>query len=157
MRDLTKSTFSAGLAMSLLGMQQMCGLFRRPRNNGERSSTTGSLDAVTQAMVDQYSDPLRETFRVGDRVQRELIDLTFGFLTLNPFRRQGGSSSFTDAARQTTDRARRWMGNMDISGCSCRGGQTADDNRSTSWAPPPPPPRPRADGGAGEGWGPAGT
>jgi hypothetical protein len=129
MRELTKSTLSAGLAMSLFGPQAMMDVFRRS-DDGGRNRACDDLDAVTQAMVDRTGDILRETFQFGDRLQRGLVDMTFGFLTLAPLRSGGGMSSMGGATRQATDQMSRWLGGMGMamgmdggrgSGCGCSG------------------------------------
>jgi hypothetical protein len=126
MRELTKSTLSAGLAMSLFGTQAMLDVFRRSSEGG-RSRAAEDLDAVTEAMVDRTGDILRETFHLGDKLQRGLIDMTFGFLALAPLRTGGGMSMMGDATRKATDQMRRWMGGMGMGdgGCGC-GGPAAD-------------------------------
>jgi hypothetical protein len=147
MRELTKSTLSAGLAMSLFGMQAMMNVFRRPRM-GEPNPTVETLDAVTQAMVDHSGDTLRETFQAGDKIQRELVDLTFRFMTLAPLRPAGGMSTLTGAAQQTTERVRRWMGGMTAGRGPCGGcggsdparsgaGSGGQDPSATGWGPVP--------------------
>jgi hypothetical protein len=117
MRELTKSTLSAGLAMLLFGMQAMLNTFRRSEDGG-RSLAAEDFDAITQAMVDRTGDILRETFQVGDKLQRGLVDMTFGLLTLAPLRSGGGMSSMGDATRQATDELRRWMGGMGMGGAA---------------------------------------
>ena len=109
MRELTKSTLSAGLAMSLFGMQTMMNVLRRSRDGGPNPAQD-ALDTVTQTVVDQTGNTLRETFQVGDKVQRELVDLTFRFLTFAPMGRGSGISTMTGAAQQATERMRKWMG-----------------------------------------------
>lgn len=129
MRELTKSGLSAGLAMSIFGMQQMMNLFRRRRSD-ETPRTAEALNTVAQAMVDQSGEALRETFHAGDKLQRELVDMMFRMLRLGSANPPDRSSSFAGAARRTQDQVRRWMGGMGASGgCSCRGGQEPDEPR----------------------------
>ena len=152
MRELTKSTLSAGLAMSLFGMQTMMNAFRRPQP-GAPNSAQDAVDMVTQAMVDNTSGALREAFQAGDKVQRTLVDMTFQFMTLAPLRAGGSSAStMTDVTRQATERLRTWMGGMGGAGqpgCGCRGSAQPRTGGSAQ-----PPPQPSTATTSGTGWGP---
>lgn len=158
MRDLTKSTLSAGLAMSLFGVQTAVNLFRGGPAEGS-NKTQESLDAVTQTLVEQTGSGLREVFHAGDLVQRELVDLTMQFLTMAPMRPQGGMSMLTDMSRQVGDRMRRWMGKMgDAGGSDCGCGDRAGSMQGDGWtepqqpdAQPTPPPRSSGASPSGEG------
>ena len=93
MRELTKSMTSYAWAMSLFGLQQMVNVFR-PGKAAE------SFNNVTKATEDQFGDALKATFRAGDNLQKGIVDMTFGVLTLGMFDR-GGASATSDVARQT--------------------------------------------------------
>jgi hypothetical protein len=154
MRELTKSTMSAGLAMSLFGMQVMRDAFRRTQAGGP-SPAVEDLDAVTQAMVDRTGDMLRETFHVADKFQRGLVDITFGWLTLAPLRSTGGMSTMADTTRQVTEGMRRWMDSMGMrygggSDCGCA---DAASTRPGTWSTTATS-QPRPGGAPGQGWGP---
>jgi hypothetical protein len=154
MRELTKSTLSAGLAMSLFGMQSMLNMFRRPFAGGP-DSTQEALDTVTQAIVDQTGDALRETFNVADKVQRGMVDMTFGFLMLAPMQSGGGMSAMGDMTRRATEQMRQWMGGMGMGNgrrpdCGCSGGAAAGQG---TW-PPAAPSQPQPGPPSGQGWGP---
>jgi hypothetical protein len=154
MRELTKSTFSASLAMPLFGMQVMMDAFRRSRDGG-RSLAVEDLDSATHAMVDRTGNLLRETFQIADRFQRGLVDMTFGFLTLAPLRSGGGMSTLADTTRQVTEGMRRWMGGMGMgdgpgSDCGCSG---APSTRPGAWSATAPS-QTWPGGAPGEGWGP---
>jgi hypothetical protein len=152
MRELTKSTFSAGLAMSLFGMQTMMNAIRRPQPGGANPAQDG-LDTVTQAIVDNTGVTMREAFQAGDKIQRTLVDLAFQFMTLAPLRSGGSSSTMTDMTRQATERLRTWMGDMSGArqpGCGCRGAA-----QPRPWTgPAPPPSQPAAAATPGTAWGP---
>jgi hypothetical protein len=152
MRELTKSTLSAGLAMSLFGMQTMMNVFRRPSTSGPSPAQEG-LDAVTQAIVDQTGNTLRETFQAGDKVQRRLVDMSFQILTLGMMRPGGGMSMMSGMTQQATGMMSRMMGGMGgarDSDCGCSGsapmspGASAASMSSQSWPAAPP----------AAGWGP---
>jgi hypothetical protein len=152
MRELTKSTLSAGLAMSLFGMQTMMNVLRRSPVGGPNPAQQ-ALDTVTQAMVSQTGNTLRETFQVGDKIQREVVDLTFRVLTLAPMQGGSGTSTITDAAQQMTDRVRKWMGDMGGAlqgGCGCTGSTPA----SSGTQPSPPTSQSSAAPASNQGWGP---
>src|SRR5262245_56680413 len=125
MSELIKSTLSAGLAMPLFGMQAMMDVFRRSEDGG-RIRAVDDLDAVTQAMVDKTGDLLRESFQFGDRLQRGMVDMTFGFLTLAPLRMGGGMPGMGGQMSRLLGRTGMAMG-MDGgrgSGCGCSGGSS---------------------------------
>jgi hypothetical protein len=131
MRELTKSTFSAGLAMSLLGMQTMMNMFRRPQP-GEANPAQAGLDAVTGAILDQSGQTMRDVFQAGDKLQREMVDMTFAFMTLAPLRPGSSSPTLGGMTEQATGLLRRWMGGT-ARGCgSCVGANSSDK----SWAGP---------------------
>ena len=132
MREFTKSAFSTGLAMSLFGIRQIMNAMRRP-GPGQSSPATDAFNAVTDSMVEQCGDSVRETFYAGDKVQRELVDLTFRFLSLQPLRSTNGSASFADATRQTAEQFRRWINGMTGRGCGCRGADGDDPMASAQW------------------------
>jgi hypothetical protein len=134
MRNLTKSTLSAGLAMSLLGVQTLVGMVRS-RRPGEPDRASDALDAVTREAINRCGDTVRETFHAGDKVQRELVDLAFGMFTLAPFRDGRGSQRMSGVTGQAADHLRNWLRSMNPS-CSCPGNQSA--RQWTRWQDSPP-------------------
>jgi hypothetical protein len=131
MRELTKSTLSAGLAMSLFGMQTMMNMFRRPQPGRANSAQTG-MDAVTSAILDQSGQTMRDVFQAGDKIQREMVDVTFAFMTLAPLRPSGAASSLGGMAQQATGLLSRLMGGT-ASGCgSCRGANRSSNPWSSA-------------------------
>jgi hypothetical protein len=132
MRELTKSTLSAGLAMSLFGMQTMRDLVFR-RRSAEPRSAQEPIDTVTQALLDNTSKTLREVFQAGDKIQRGLVDITARFATMGAMRPNGGMS-MPGAARQATEQFRAWMGDMNGrrgGDCGCAGSPSAGSRPST--------------------------
>jgi len=99
MREFTKSMTSYTWAMSMFGLQQMINVFRPGK-------ATESFNNVTKATEEEFGDALRATFRAGDNLQRGLVDVTFGVLTLGMFNR-GGSGTTADIARQTAEALRQ--------------------------------------------------
>ena len=72
-QGLVKSMFSFSWAQSLFGLKQLGGLIAPERGAKE-------FDGVTKATESELSEPVRNFFRVGDRVQRETVDLLCGGL-----------------------------------------------------------------------------
>ena len=99
MREFTKSMTSYTWAMTLFGLQQMMKVFR-PAKAAE------SFDHVTKATEEEFGDALKATFRAGDNLQRGVVDMTFGVLTLGMVDR-GGAQVTSDVARQTGDALRQ--------------------------------------------------
>ena len=99
MREFTKSMTSYTWAMSLFGLQQMVNAFRPAK-------ATESFNNVTKATEEQFGEALKATFRVGDNVQKGLVDVTFGVLTLGMLDR-GGAGTTADIARQTGEALRQ--------------------------------------------------
>jgi hypothetical protein len=99
MREFTRSVTSYTWAMSMFGVQQMINVFRPGRG-------TDSFNNVTKAAEAEFDDALKATFRAGDNLQRGLVDMTFGVLTLGMFDR-GGARASCDVARQTGEAFRQ--------------------------------------------------
>ena len=168
MREFTKSMTSYTWAMSLFGLQQMFNVFRPGK-------ATESFNHVTKATEDQFGDALKATFRAGDNLQKGLVDVTFGVLTLGMFDRNG-SSATTDVARQTGEAVRQTgrvvSQAVDVVGQTVQsataavtgaaqqaGGRAATTSTTTQprrGTVPASPPRPAggAPGGPSQGWGP---
>jgi hypothetical protein len=145
MREFTKSMVSFSWAMSLFSMQQLANLFTRQDPNQPRSKATDAFDCVTQATEDQLGDTLKETFKAGDKFQREMINMMFGGFRMpgmNPGQMTGMAS---DTMQQAT-------------GCCGQGDQGAagwgpmppggSPTGSTGWGPMPPGDPPTGSGGA---------
>ena len=99
MREFTKSMTSYTWAMSLFGLQQMVNVFHPGK-------ATESFNNVTKATEDQFGDALKATFRAGDNLQKGLVDVTFGVLTLGMFDRAGTRATL-HVARQTGEALRQ--------------------------------------------------
>ena len=81
MRKWTKSMGSFSWAMWLFGLRQLFGMLtssggrgRRARDRGEE----GAFDSVTRVLEEQLGQVLRTVFQAGDRVIRNVVDMTFG-------------------------------------------------------------------------------
>jgi len=84
MRDFTKSIFSFSWATSLFGLQQTLNLLR-PQQAAK------AFDDVREVTTAQLGELLKQTFRAGDKLQREFVDLTLGFLARQTFDPNVGS------------------------------------------------------------------
>lgn len=95
MRELTKSLTSFSWALSLFGARQMVN-FMNP------AQATRAFESVTRATEGQLDEGLRSAFQTGDRLQRSIVDATFGLMT------GGGAfdpAAWADATRRAVDRA----------------------------------------------------
>ena len=132
MREFTKSAVSAGLAGSLFGIRQITTSLSESRP-GEPHKATDAFNSVAQAMADQSGDSLRETFHAADKMQREIVDLTFGFLTFERSQSDTPQGSWTGMATQAAEQMGQWISNMTSSAnCGC-------DSSDSGWGPVPPP------------------
>src|SRR5262245_30287473 len=78
LRDLTKSMLSFSWGMSLFGAKQLV-------NSLTPEKATAAFDAVTRATEEQHGDAFKGAFRVGDRLQSNMVDMTFSILMLEAF------------------------------------------------------------------------
>lgn len=149
MRELTKSITSFSWALSLFGARQMLNLMD-PDRAGR------AFDSVARATEGQLDDGLRNAYRMGDRLQRSMVDATFSLMG------QGGldPSAWAGAARRAADRTAEALGG---SGCRDEAAGMEGSGGETGWGPMPgaspgnPPsaaPGATSSGDGGEGWGP---
>lgn len=100
LRDLTKSMTSYTWAMSVYGVQQMFNMMS-PGKAAE------SFEKVTAATVSEMGQAMKDTFRVGDRIQRGMVDMMMagmGMWGMDPGRMMNGAAG---AVRQTMDATQR--------------------------------------------------
>lgn len=86
-RELFKSILSCSWAQSLFGLRQLSGMVTPGRS-------AKGFDQVTKVAKSELSEPVRNFFRVGDRVQRQTIDILCGGFS-RPGMSQPGSNSTT--------------------------------------------------------------
>jgi len=158
MREFTKSMMSYTWAMSVFGVQQMVNLMT-PQGGRQNHPATGAFNNVSQCAVEEMGDAMRAAFRVGDNIQRGLVDATFGFMTLGASNRGGGqggrgyAQQAANAGQQTAEAFRQGMGAMGqaagaagqaVGGAASgrgRGGDGPQPAQSqTGWGPMPAPP-----------------
>jgi|ERR1051325_3580523 hypothetical protein len=163
MREFTKSMTSYTWAMSLFGLQQMFNVFRPGK-------ATESFNNVTKATEEEFGGAVKATFRAGDNLQRGLVDVTFGVLTLGMWDRGGGRAT-SDVARQTGEALRQGgrvvSQTMDAVSRTVQAGTSAASSaaqQTAGWAATqstqprnnagPAPAPSTATSGRGQGWGP---
>jgi hypothetical protein len=172
MREFTKSMMSYTWAMSVFGVQQVFNVLRPAK-------AAQSFDSVTKATEEELGDALKATFHAGDNMQKGLVDMTFGILTLGTSG-GGGTSATTNVAQQTGEALRqggRVVGKAvesitqtvqsatsAVAGAAQQSGgwsptpsvsrdANAPSRKEPAPGPAPAPPRP-APGGGQQGWGP---
>jgi len=123
MRELTKSMASFSWALSLFGVRQVANLMRP-------SQAATAFDAVARSTEGQLGEALHSFYEVGNRLQRSMVDITFGMMGLG---NSGGR--WTDMARDAVKSA------ADTAGSAVR-------NVSGGAGPG------HGGGGTGDGWGP---
>lgn len=170
MREFTKSMMSYTWAMSVFGVQQVFNVFRPAK-------AAQSFDSVTKATEEELGDALKAAFHAGDNVQKGLVDVTFGVLTLGTSG-QGGATATADVAQQTGEALRqggrvvgRAVESITQTIQSATSGVTGAAQQGVGWAATPsrdgnaqprkdPTPGPgrtapgAAPGGGQQGWGP---
>lgn len=93
MRDLTRSMASFSWAMSLFGVEQMANLVS-PRRAAD------AFESVARSAGGALGPGLRSVFQTGDRMQRAMVDLSFGLVGLgSPAQggREGAAAGTPDA------------------------------------------------------------
>ena len=73
-RDLLKSTWTLPWAMSMFGVQQLTNLVMPPAA-GRVGGATNALDTVSGATASQLDGWLKQTYQIGNGMQRILVDL----------------------------------------------------------------------------------
>jgi hypothetical protein len=101
-RDLTKSMLSFSWAISLFGVEQLTNTLIPQRPSQPTHRATAAFNAVTQAAEEQLSGVLKGAFKAGDTLQRGMVDLMFGFLSLEAFNPSQTMRMTSDMIRQTT-------------------------------------------------------
>jgi hypothetical protein len=102
-RDLTKSMLSFSWAMSLFGVEQLTNTLIPQRPSQPTHRATTAFTAVTQAAEEQLSGVLKGAFKAGDTLQRGMVDIMFGFLSLEAFNPSQTMRMTSDMMRQTTE------------------------------------------------------
>ena len=98
LRDLTKSMLSFSWGMSLFGARQLV-------TSLTPDKATAAFDTVTRATEAQLGDVFKGAFRVGDRLQRNMVDMTFSVLQLEAFNPIQMMKMASDMTQQTAGTA----------------------------------------------------
>jgi hypothetical protein len=101
-RDLTKSMLSFSWAMSLFGVNQLTNTLIPQTPSQPTHRATTAFNNVTQATEEQLGSTLKGVFKAGDQLQRGMVDLMFGFLSLEAFNPSQLMRMTSDMMRQTT-------------------------------------------------------
>lgn len=75
MRDLTKSALTLPWAISMFGVQQLTNLVSAPPSADRLAGAAKAFDAVADVTSRQLDGWARQTYQVGNGVQRTLVDL----------------------------------------------------------------------------------
>lgn len=104
MRELTKAITSYAWALSVFGVQQTWNLFS-PDRSEQRVKVRESLNRVTSVTASEFDSTLKSAFRAGDNLQRGVVDLFYGGMTLGLLDPNVWMKRRTSAAQQSADTA----------------------------------------------------
>src|SRR5215469_14287622 len=82
MREFTKSLLSFSLGISLFGVKQLGNILSSSDSYQQTSQAVAAGNTVTHTPKEQFEAALREAGQTGDQLQRDMVDLLFGALTL---------------------------------------------------------------------------
>ena len=128
-RDLTKSMISFSWGMSLFGVKQAANLVTPQTPSQPTHKAMAAFNAVTQATGEQLGDTLKGAFMAGDQLQKGMMDITFGCLTLEAFNPSRWMKMTSDMMKQATGAA----------GQGAPSGPSNSQQESADWGPVPPP------------------
>lgn len=92
MREFTKNVLSFSWAMSLFGANQMGSVLSVDEVGEGLPGSTAELKGATEGLVEQFGKNLRDTFDVGDRLQREMVDAVFNLFAAQDGGTEGGEA-----------------------------------------------------------------
>ena len=73
MKELTTALLRVGTASAMFGARQLTNLLSaNPKDRGAQAAET--LNTVASTLMDQCGEPLRDSFDVAEKMQRELVD-----------------------------------------------------------------------------------
>ena len=127
MREFVKANMSYWLSQSLFGMQQMINLFT-PQGQRRNHPVTEGFNDMARATAETMGTAMGAAFRAGDNIQRGVVDMTFGLLTLGGSNLGGGRAQGQGGGGVGAGRGGGWgQGRQDWSGtASDIGRQTAN-------------------------------
>ena len=80
MREFAKSMISFSWSLSLFGLKQATDAFTPTQSDREEKDGSVAFDAVTEQTRQRLGDPLSDVFKIGDRLQRNTVDMLFQVL-----------------------------------------------------------------------------
>jgi hypothetical protein len=101
-RDLTKSILSFSWAISLFGVSQLTNTLIPQTPSQPNHRVTTAFNTVTQATEEQLGSTLKGVFKAGDQLQKGMVDLMFGVLSLEAFNPSQLMRMTSDMMRQST-------------------------------------------------------
>ena len=141
MRELVKNLGSFSIAMTAFGAQQVWNLARQPAP-GAGHPTVQEIDSVSRAASQQLGSMTRNAFEAGDRVQRSVVDLVYGVVTLEALDPNRLLRLSTDVVRESTGAVRQILplGNAPSAAPSNAAGteNQTEPGQPCGWGPMPP-------------------
>jgi hypothetical protein len=142
MRDLTRSMASFSWAMSMFGVEQMTNLIA-PRRAAD------AFGVVARSAGGELGPRLCSAFQTGDRLQRAVVDLSFGLVGLGQGSAAAGTGSAGTAAASGSGLLNQ-VGNLGFEILQAgmdtvywlTGTVWHQEQGAPGWGPIPPPPGP---------------
>jgi hypothetical protein len=145
MRELTKSMMSYSWAMSLFGVQQMVNLLTPMSGSDPTGKTVQAFANVTDATTKVLDGSLKEAFKMGDSLQKDMLDFMFGGILAGGFDPNRWAQAGGDALQKITDIGRGMTQGTSQEGGSGSGRSGTAQPSSAGLGPT---------GSPGTGWGP---
>lgn len=124
-RDITKSMLSFSWAMSLFGVKQLTNVLSPQSPSQATHKTASAFNAVAQVTEDQLGDMLRGAFKAGDQLQKGIVDMTLGFISLEALNPSQMMKMASDMMQQSSA----------AFGQSRQGGDSRAQESWSSWGP----------------------
>ena len=106
MREVTKSFASFSWALGMFTLEQLTNLVSEERSGDRRERLTKAFDSVTKATNDVLSERNRSIFDSGNRLQHEMVDMTFDVFRPESWSPEKILDRAADLAESTADAIR---------------------------------------------------
>lgn len=133
MKELAKAAMSVGMASALFGARQMTSLLSSDRKD-QGDQAADALNNLASTLVGQCGEPLKDTFDVADKMQRQILDTALRAFSVGAA--DGASGSWTGAVTQAVSQMGQMFGGF-TSDMDCGCDDNKEDNE-TGWGPVPP-------------------
>jgi len=133
MRELSKNLFSFSWALSMLGVEQMANL-ASPRRAAD------AFGAVARSAEGALGPGLRSVFQTGDRLQRTMVDLSFGLVGMGRPSTDDAAAGAPGLLGQVGSLAFDLMQLGVTTVYSATGAAWSQQQGVSGWGPVPPPP-----------------